>query len=273
MVPGASPDFLCIGAQRAGTTWLYGQLAAHPDFWMPPRKELHYLNERGHHQGQSVWRRHDERDRRFREKLERLGTRHWLDLTNYGQLFAEKGARFSGDITPAYSMLAEEVIALVMQHYPKMKVIFFARDPVERAWSQVCLALRTGGIAPFDSTNPATVLHHVQRPLVLMRSYPSLIAARWKRYVPAAQFGLFFFDDLLRAPADLSRAVLTFLGANPEKGVGRSKIGQAAGKTKGKLPLSDDVRAEIAGFFAEELKRCAGELGGPAEAWPDRYGS
>ena len=46
-VPGAGPDFICIGAQKAGTTWLYWQLAAHPDFWMPPRKEIHYFNERG----------------------------------------------------------------------------------------------------------------------------------------------------------------------------------------------------------------------------------
>ena len=38
------PDFICIGAQKAGTRWLFDQLAFHPGFWMPPIKELHYLN-------------------------------------------------------------------------------------------------------------------------------------------------------------------------------------------------------------------------------------
>ena len=38
------PDFICIGAQKAGTRWLFDQLAFHPGFWMPPVKELHYLN-------------------------------------------------------------------------------------------------------------------------------------------------------------------------------------------------------------------------------------
>ena len=37
----ACPDFLCVGAQKGGTSWLYRQLEAHPDFWMPPVKELH----------------------------------------------------------------------------------------------------------------------------------------------------------------------------------------------------------------------------------------
>jgi hypothetical protein len=40
----ACPDFLCVGAQKAGTSWLYRQLEPHPDFWMPPVKELHYLD-------------------------------------------------------------------------------------------------------------------------------------------------------------------------------------------------------------------------------------
>ena len=39
------PDFLCVGAQKAGTSWLYRQLEPHPDFWMPPVKEFHYLDQ------------------------------------------------------------------------------------------------------------------------------------------------------------------------------------------------------------------------------------
>ncbi len=39
------PDFLCIGAQRSGTTWLHHNLRQHPEIWMPPLKELHYFDE------------------------------------------------------------------------------------------------------------------------------------------------------------------------------------------------------------------------------------
>ena len=38
------PDFYCIGAQKAGTTWLHDNLALHPAVWMPFLKEIHYFN-------------------------------------------------------------------------------------------------------------------------------------------------------------------------------------------------------------------------------------
>jgi hypothetical protein len=38
------PDFLVIGAQRAGTTWLHRVLSQHPRLWLPPVKELHYFD-------------------------------------------------------------------------------------------------------------------------------------------------------------------------------------------------------------------------------------
>ena len=34
-IDDSRPDFLCVGAQKGGTSWLYQQLESHPDFWMP----------------------------------------------------------------------------------------------------------------------------------------------------------------------------------------------------------------------------------------------
>ena len=39
-----APSFLCIGAQKAATSWLHKNLLEHPDVWMPPLKELHYFD-------------------------------------------------------------------------------------------------------------------------------------------------------------------------------------------------------------------------------------
>lgn len=38
------PNFLIIGAQKAGTTWLYKKLRRHPEVYMPRVKELHFFN-------------------------------------------------------------------------------------------------------------------------------------------------------------------------------------------------------------------------------------
>ena len=40
------PDFLCIGAQKAGTSWLNSVLLEHPQIFMPPINELHYFDRR-----------------------------------------------------------------------------------------------------------------------------------------------------------------------------------------------------------------------------------
>lgn len=270
-VPGAGPDFLCIGAQKAGTTWLYQQLEAHEDFWMPPQKELHYLTDRGLAPIQTTRRDADERDAHFFEQLRELGTRPWLDLPDYGQLFAAKGSLLSGDITPAYSMLPDEIIALVRRTFPNLKVIFLARDPVERVWSQISLAVRMGGIPDFDVNDPEAAIRCALHPLVIPRSYPSVIAARWRRHVPANQFRVYFFDDLQRDPAALRASIVTFLGADTAKGSEIARPGQNVASTLKKLPFSDRVRTRLAEFFAEELKACAAELGGAATAWPERY--
>ena len=39
------PTFICIGAQKTGTTWLHKMLKKHPDVWIPKRpKEIHFFN-------------------------------------------------------------------------------------------------------------------------------------------------------------------------------------------------------------------------------------
>ena len=39
------PDFIGIGAQKGGTSWLHTNLEKHPQIWLPPMKELHYLDQ------------------------------------------------------------------------------------------------------------------------------------------------------------------------------------------------------------------------------------
>jgi len=268
----ACPDFLCVGAQKAGTSWLYRQLEPHPDFWMPPVKELHYLDNLNRTRRLHAPRRGDERDTSFLEDMNNLGARFYLDLDSYGRLFCHKGPLLSGDISPAYSTLTDEIIERVVNYFPNLKVIFLARDPVERAWSQLSMGVRLGMISPFDATDAEEVIRNLLNPGVLIRSHPSKVVARWKRYVRPESFRVYFFDDLKENPAELRRSVLLFLGGDPNKPSGKLKPDDNRDAAREKLRLTAKVRARIAQFFEQELKACAAELGGPAKRWPARYG-
>ena len=266
------PDFLCVGAQKAGTSWLYRQLEPHPDFWMPPVKELHYFNELTRTKRFHRPRCEDERDASFLNGMENLGARFYLDLDSYGRLFSHKGPLLSGDISPAYSTLNDEVIERVANHFPNLKVVFLARDPVERAWSQLSMGVRLGTINRFDATDPEEVIRNLLNPGVLIRSHPSKTVARWKRYIRRENFRVYFFDDLKENPAELRRSIMLFLGGDPDKPSGQVKPHENNDGGREKLRLTAKVRDRMAQFFEHELKACASELGGRAKSWSARYG-
>ena len=269
---GAQPDFLCVGAQKGGTSWLFHQLTLHPDFWMPPVKEVHYFDSMSRVERKNPPRCKDERDQWFMARLAELSALPYIDLDTYSELFAAKKKLLSGDITPAYSMLNDELIEKIVGYFPNLKVIFLARDPVDRAWSQLSMGVRLGNIPAFDSTNPAEVLRNLLSPGVFFRSYPSKSVKRWRRYVHPDLFRIYFFDDLKENPVEMRRSILSFLGADPGKPSGSLKADYNGQGGKEKLPLTEKVRARVAQFFEHELKACAVELGGRAKSWPARYG-
>jgi hypothetical protein len=269
---GARPDFLCIGAHKGGTTWLYQQLDSHPDFWMPPFKELHYFDQLASVQRASSPRCRDERDLRFLESIKSLSAKPYIDLEHYARLFEPKGSLLSGDISPNYSTLSNEVIRQVVGYFPTLKVIFLARDPVERVWSHLSMEVRYHQIESFDVTDINEVNRNLVRRGLLLRSYPSAVVARWKRHVQPDRFRIYFFDDLQRNPTELRRSILRFLDADPDKPGSRVMADYNGWAGMEKLPLTDQVRSHLARFFKKELKTCAARLGGPARDWPARYG-
>jgi hypothetical protein len=272
VIGNTGPDFLCIGAHKAGSTWLYQQLDSHPDFWMPPVKELHYFDQLSRVQRAGRPRCRDERDLRFLERLKSLSAEPAIDLENYGRLFESKALLLSGDISPNYSTLSNEVVRQVVGYFPNLKVIFLARDPVDRVWSHLSMEVHYHQIEPFDVTDIEEVNRNLLRRGMLLRSYPSAVVARWKRHVHPEQFRVYFFDDLQRNPIELRRSILRFLGADPDKPSTRLTADYNSWTMMQKLPLTNEVRSHLARFFKKELKTCAARLGGPARDWPARYG-
>ena len=239
---------------------------------MPPFKELHYFDQLSNVERASSPRCRDERDLRFLESIKNLSAKPYIDLENYARLFEPKGSLLSGDISPNYSTLTNGVIRRVVGYFPNLKVIFLARDPVERVWSHLSMEVRYRQIEPFDVTNIDEVNRNLLRRGLLLRSYPSAVVARWKCHVHPDRFRIYFFDDLQRNPTELRRSILDFLGADPDKPGSRVHADYNSWATMEKLLLTDKVRSHLAQFFKKELKTCAAQLGGAARNWPARYG-
>lgn len=215
------PHFLCIGAQKAGTTWLYANLKRHPEIWMPPIKELHffdgatppglYRNLLSNMAGFS--RPGASQDILFLLKLAILSR----TVENYGKLFPDLDGRVTGDITPAYARLTDETIREIHRVLPQAKILYILRDPIERARSQVkmrmarlkCTATQVAGWSDDE----------LRRRLLggAAEENSAYVAnlEKWGRYYGEANLAVLYFDDIRDEPEQFLLDVFRFVGVTP----------------------------------------------------------
>jgi hypothetical protein len=288
---GSGPDFLCIGMQKAGTAWLFDQLDAHPDFWMPPLKELHFFDSRLEVKRlDSLLRRMQTDAQRLLAAKRREGRRAFSerdldflaragaikgtpqDLDKYAELFAPKGELISGDITPGYSRLPENTIRDIAEHFPALKIVLLLRDPIDRIWSQLNMQIRKGKFSGPDLDDWNKVREVLRDRAVAAGSNPTAIWTRWNQFIPASRIARFFFDDLVHRPNQFRESILAFLGGDPNKESGPLQPDFNRKASHPKIAMSPGMREHMIDFFREELLACARIFGGPANDWLMRYG-
>ena len=236
------PDFLCIGSQKSGTTWLHEQLRHHPDIMLPDEKEQHYFD----------WNFHQ-------------------PLANYAKVFEGAGERMCGEITPGYAIINERRIDYLASIMPKVKIIFLMRDPVERAWSQV--VMNTIEIQGHDPSNlkDADWISLLNEPRVRKRGDYLSILQRWGRRIPEEQFQLAFFEDVHRDPEKLLGKVHRFLKIAPQevKAINpRNVIRRGV-----QVEMPDAVRESLVASLKPELEALARQFGAPCTDWFERWTS
>lgn len=169
------PTFLyCVGATKAGTSWLYQHLLAHPECHFRAIKELHYFTMTtpahfGHalkaldakvagmqariaaaDPGKTGWLQRQLADLAEWRKVLELGA---TDLPAYRDFVmrAAKEARLVGDVTPAYALLSVERLRAMLQVAADTRVLYLIRDPLARLWSHVrMIAARSGLPSAFE---------------------------------------------------------------------------------------------------------------------------
>ena len=125
------PSFLVLGAQKAGTTWLYHMLAHHPQIFMPDCKEVHFWDKQ-YAKGYAWY------EALFKEEgSEPAGELSLVARSASGSSSRQGGREGSalkrrGEITPAYAILPPETIAEIHARYPNLRLIYLVRNPIDR---------------------------------------------------------------------------------------------------------------------------------------------
>jgi hypothetical protein len=242
------PDFLCIGAQKAGTTWLYRNIKHHPNIWVPPIKEIHYFD----HPTWlplivSVYRTADLVSlRNITKRLSEhkqpkhkqyLGwyLRYLLFPRNdpwYKSLFAPGPGEIAGDITPDYATLKESRVARIHALVPEAKIIYILRNPIQRAWSQANMRHKLWKEWGIESIKGQQIDKYLDKRRRSGHSAYIQNLATWGRFFPERQLRILFFDQLAQDSRSFLKGVYQFLDVDdsdefvPETVYEKRNVGQ-----------------------------------------------
>lgn len=207
----SQPDFLGIGAQKAGTTWLYENLKRHPQINFPVEKETHF------------W----DRDDNYRK-----GAPWWLNL------FQKSNPEIKqGEITPAYAFLERSVIQEIFQNCPNAKILYSLRNPIDRAWSAARMMIERCEMQVHEASDQWFVdLFHSQGSLK-RGDYINCIE-NWTSVFPKSQLQIILFDDIVKIPRTTLDRVAEHLEITPNffQGISDEVLNQ---------PVSKSIQASI----------------------------
>jgi hypothetical protein len=206
---GSLPNFLLIGAEKSGSTSVYGHLRAHPEIFMSRVKEPLFFAFEG-------------RKVDFKGPGdESINRRVITDFGDYSALFAgSEGHRAVGEASVSYLYYPESA-ERAAKYVPDAKLIAILRCPADRAFSNYQHAIREQReTLSFDRAlraEPDRVIANWS-PFFHYRAkgwyYTQL--KHWMQYFPSSQFLVLLYEDLSKDPAGVMREIYEFLGVDPE---------------------------------------------------------
>lgn len=243
----AKPDFLCIGAQKAGTTWLDVMFRSHEDIWTPPVKELQYFNElymphafkwtkehrAQHGEKAKFWESKKENPNpSFYELADHIANGN-ISKDWYEKIFdyAPPGS-IKGEMTPEYSLLSEHDVKKIAKEYPDLKIIFVMRDPVERALSGIKMRLKQQGFDEHSSQKDIDnfVIKAASDWDVIERSNYEKIIKTWAKFFSKDSILLLHSSNLKNYPDKTLKDISRFFDIKEEKFKGDKKSQIHTGK-------------------------------------------
>ncbi len=252
------PDILCIGAQKAGTSWFHQIFGSRNDVWTPLFKEQHFFDflfiER--HQGwigphvqrgyAAVRDRFEDQEHDWAKQqlndLEKIEAKEHGTLDWYKAIFAAAPAdKLAMDVTPEYSCIPQEGLNYIKKLMPQIKLIYLIRDPVERMKSQV--RMNISRIKSEDPTKEISWRWEGRSPAVRHRGNYAEYLPRWDKTFGRDQLLFLPFGMIRDDPERLLATVERFLGIDPGTYEGADR--QVHWTTKRDLPDETLEQIEI----------------------------
>jgi Sulfotransferase domain len=227
------PDFVGIGVQKAGTTWWYEAICAHPDVFTRAdiNKERHFFG---------------------RYVARPFGSE---ECALYHDWFPRPPGKLTGEWTPDY-LHPPWVPPLLAQAAPRTRLLVLVRDPVERFRSALAHQRRDRGRHTIEANNDA-----------VRRGFYHDDLRRWFAHFPREQILILQYERCAADPAGQLARTYRFLGLEPVEFQG---LHSRVNSTAHTLGLGEDVRRRLVELYAPDvraLSKCFAEF--DPSLWPN----
>lgn len=211
------PEFVGIGAQKAGTTWWFGLVASHPG--VAHRDDIH-------------------KERHF---FNRFAARSFgsEECARYHAWFPRPVGMVTGEWTPDYLHLGW-VPPLLAEAAPRARLLVLLRDPVERFRSGLAHHRGHWGALTAEAYADA-----------LVRGFYAQALEEWTRHFPREQILILQYERCVRDPLGELQRTYNFLDLPPfipdgvAERVNESRAAQ--------LTLPEDARRRLCELYAPDV--------------------
>jgi hypothetical protein len=232
-------DFLGIGAQKTGTTWLHEALAAHPAVRFPGGKEIHFWD---WHRARGV---------------------DW-----YRSLFGDStpGVK-SGEITPAYALLPAAAFHEILEINPALRVVYTLRNPIERAWSAALMVMQRGGMTIDEASDQWFIDHFRSKASRLRGDYEGCLRS-WRGVIGERQLLVLRYEALCEDPRAYLEACCLHIGVDPGfYGPQHEEMLRRRVYASVQEPLRESLRPVLEEIYTAKIRSLSVYLGADLSAW------
>jgi hypothetical protein len=195
------PDFLIIGAQKCGTTWLWEIIKQHPGTDLGKEKEIQFFSATNNYRRGREW---------YYAHFKKLDAKKMIGEASTDYLYD----RILIDNITSDTLLPC-IPELVKNELPDVKILYILRDPVRRAISAYRHHLQYRRFSPKTGLVEAAKKHPRLR--IIERGYYAHYLELWqKHFHPNQMHSLVFEEDVVRHPEKSIQDVYTFLGLDRE---------------------------------------------------------